>query len=219
MACRFRRRITMKITTIFVITLLMASSTAAAVICPPANSDGRQYGPFNYNDPDARVNKLSVVEAFHFTPQVAQLIRGNTGTLGGDIDYVLRAFPNHPRALNAMAQLALREKTDKPDGSHFTVECWFNRAIEFAPSDSTVYLLYGNYLFKTSRTQEALDQYLTAEKIDPQNSNVLYNAGLLYFNLKQYDQSLAYAKKAYAAGFPLPGLRMKLKKVGKWTDN
>lgn len=191
------------------------SSALADGICPPATVEAK-YGPFNYNDPDAQANKLPIVEKFHFGPEVENLVKGESSSLGGDLDYVLRSFPNHHRALNAMLRLARRDKTDKVPGAHFTVDCYFQRAMGFVPDDATVHLLYGNYLYGMKKYKESLDQYLEAEKLDPQNPNILYNAGLLYFDLKDYDKALSYAKRAYAAGFPLQGLKFKLEKVGKW---
>ena len=209
-----------RLLSLFWIGLFLTSLTAiAGVDCPPAVHTPGQFGPFDYNNPDNKGQNLNLVESAHFTPEVESLIRGHSSYIGSDLDYTLRAFPNHPRALNAMARLAIQEKTPTPRGAHFSVECYFSRAIEFTPSDPIPYLLYGNYLAKNSREQEALEKYQQAEKIDPQNANVLYNMGLLFFNMKQYDQSLAYAKKAYAAGFPLPGLRQKLVGAGQWKED
>jgi hypothetical protein len=36
--------------------------------------------------------------------------------------------------------------------------------------------------------------------------------------MKQFDKSLESAHRAYALGFPLPGLREKLKRAGKWQE-
>jgi hypothetical protein len=35
---------------------------------------------------------------------------------------------------------------------------------------------------------------------------------------KDYDLAKTHAKKAYELGFPLPGLKNQLIKVGKWED-
>ena len=148
-------------------------SSFAAGDCPPSIQTSGQFGPFDYNNPDNKGQRLNLVESAHFTPEVESLIRGHSSYIGSDLDYTLRAFPNHPRALNAMARLAIQEKTPTPRGAHFSVECYFSRAIEFTPSDPIPYLLYGNYLAKNSREQEALEKYQQAEKIDPQNANVL----------------------------------------------
>ena len=45
-----------------------------------------------------------------------------------------------------------------------------------------------------------------------------YNVGLIYFDLKNFDQALAQAHKAYGLGFVQPQLRDQLKQVGKWKD-
>lgn len=185
--------------------------------CPPVAASPGQFGPFDYNDPDNKGHNLQIVEQYHFSPSVQLLSHGETGPIGSDLDYVLRAFPNHPRALNSMANLSIKEKSDRPNGAHFTVGCYFERAFGFAPSDAVIHMVYANYLYQIHKDNAALEQDVQAEKLDPQNANILYNVGLLYFNLKDYDKSLAYAQKAYAAGFPLPGLRNKLEKIGKWN--
>ena len=183
--------------------------------CPPANVDAK-FGPFDYTDPEAKAARLPIVEQYHFSPDVEELVRGKSGSLVGDLDYVLRSFPNHHRALSAMARLGVREKSESPEHSHFTIPCYFKRAIDFVPQDAITHLIYGNYLYETGAPGKALEQYREAEKIDPYNPNLLYNAGLVYFKLGDYDKALDYAKRAYAAGFPLKGLRQKLEKAGKW---
>jgi tetratricopeptide (TPR) repeat protein len=96
------------------------------------------------------------------------------------------------------------------------VPCYFDRAIRFAPDDGMVRMILGMYLFKSGNKDEALKQLKQAEKLEANNANLHYNLGLLYFDLKDYDESLAHAKKAYALGFNLPGLRSKLQSVNKW---
>src|SRR5262245_56299958 len=44
---------------------------------------------------------IRLVENAHFTPDVEMLNRGKSSTVGGDLAYTLRVFPNHPRALKA----------------------------------------------------------------------------------------------------------------------
>jgi hypothetical protein len=40
----------------------------------------------------------------------------------------------------------------------------------------------------------------------------------MYFDMKDYGKAVEYAKKAYDLGFPLAGLRNKLKQAGKWDQ-
>jgi tetratricopeptide (TPR) repeat protein len=174
------------------------------------------YGPYDYrSDKD----KLPIVEGAHFTPEVANLVRGSTsGSPGGDIDYTLRAFPNHPGALMSMVRLGDKEKTAKPSGSRYTVECWLNRAVRFRDNDATVKMIYAIYLAKKGSKAEALKQLNDAVQLGEDDANLQYNIGLVYLNLGKYDEALKHAHVAYQAGFPLPGLRDKLKQAGKWRE-
>ena len=150
---------------------------------------------------------------YHFN-----LVSGATGAIGGDLDYTLRAFPNHHVALMAMAKLGEKQKTAKPPGAKYGVECYFQRAIRFRNDDEIVRILYASYLSKAGKRAEALSQLNEASQLGSDSANANYNMGLIFYELKEYDKALTYAHKAYHLGFPLPGLRDKLKKAGKWTE-
>lgn len=172
------------------------------------------FGPYDYRT--APADRRKIVEDYHFTPQVEHLRTGQSGAnIAKDLTYTLRAFPNHPRALNAMANLARREGTIKPNGSAFTLECWFKRALAFAPNDPNVLGVYGVQLMRDDKPKEALKQLHKAEQAGP-NGNLYYNIGLAYFELKEYNKARGYARKAYDSGFNLPGLKEKLQRVGHW---
>lgn len=172
------------------------------------------FGPWDYYT--ARAEDRETVEHFHFTPQVEELKSGQSAYIGQDLSYTLNVFPNHPRALLAMSRLAIREKTSTPGHASRSIECWFDRAIRFRPEDATVRLIYGIHLINTGKVQDAVEQLELARKLGGANANVEYNLGLAYFDLGRYDESLAHAQAAYRLGFPLPGLRNKLEKAGKW---
>jgi tetratricopeptide (TPR) repeat protein len=116
-----------------------------------------------------------------------------------------------------MVRLGERDKTDQPKGAWYPVECYFERAIRFIPDDLLVRVIYANYLIKQGLHKEAAVQVDIADKAgDDQTANFYYNLGLALFDLKQYDRAVVRAKQAYDLGFPLPGLKDKLAKVGKW---
>ncbi|MDO8264584.1 MAG: tetratricopeptide repeat protein [Gallionella sp.] len=191
------------------------NQTAAASACGTLFSQG-QFGPYDYRtDRD----KLPIVEGAHFTPEVEALIRGKTGSRpGGDIDYTLRAFPNNHRALMAMMRLGEMEKTPKPSGSRYTVECWFERAVLFRHDDAVVRMIYSSYLTKNNRRPEAVAQLEQATVTARENAFTHYNIGLLYFDMKIYDKSLARAHRALELGFERDELRDLLKNVGQWQE-
>ena len=174
------------------------------------------YGPFDYRSDK---KELPVVEFHHLTAPVLSLKSGQTGVHpGGDLDYTLRAFPNHPLALVAMVRLGEKTGMKKPKGARYPVECYLYRAWRFRNEDPMVRMIYGAYLAKRGRTKEALAHLEDARKMGEESGNFFYNLGLIYFDLKEYDRSLLCAHQAYAKGFALPGLREKLKKVGQWSD-
>ncbi len=198
-----------------VLLLSMASSTVyGASYCGELTN---AYGPFDYRKAEFAPN-LHLVETAHFTPDVEKLIKGNAGTLGGDLDYTLRAFPNHPRALASMARYALRSKTTRVPGLKYSFECYFDRAIRFRPDDSAVRMIYGVYLSKRRRTDDALAQLVEAANLQPDNGAINYNLGLVYFEKKDYENARLYAEKAASLDFPLQGLNAKLAEVRKLKD-
>lgn len=187
---------------------------ALAADCPPYTK-GSTGG--DYNDADD-AKGLSVVETFHFGPQVEALQRGMSGTLGGDIAYTLEHFPNHPRALAAMARLALRLKTAQAPGAAYPVECYFQRAIAFVPADGAARALFGAYLLSLKRDGDAIEQLEAALQAQPGNAAAWYNLGLARVRQKDWPAARNAAHKAYGFGFPLPGLRQQLKAAREWRE-
>ena len=173
------------------------------------------YGPFDYTNPVHYRDKLPIVERAHFTRKVENLKEGQTkgGSLVGDIDYTLRAFPNHHRALYAM--MRYQEKHPQAPDSPNSIECYFKRALTFKQDDGVVWMLYGIYNHKEKKYKEALQKYKNAEKLLKNHSGLYYNMGLLYLDMGNIKLAKKYAKKAYDLGYPLPALRDKLKLAEK----
>lgn len=183
--------------------------------CGALSSPG-QYGPFDYR---GDTGPQAIVLSVHFTAEVEALIRGKTAREpGGDIDYTLRAIPNNHRALMSMMRLGEREKTTKPSGSHYTIDCWFERAITFRPDDSIVRMIYSSYLNSKGRFPQAKAQLEIATTYAKDNAFTHYNIGLHYFDLKDYEKALVQAHLAMALGFPRTELRDQLHALGKWSD-
>jgi tetratricopeptide (TPR) repeat protein len=179
---------------------------------------GEGFGPYDFRTVPPQT--LHLVEKAHFTSGVEALTRqGSSQYFGGDIDYTLRAFPNHPRALMSMMRLAEREGRDQPRGARYTIQCYFDRAFRFAPDDPSPRLVHGIYLLRKDDPRGAIEEMEKAETMGMKdNPNLLYNLGMAYFDLKDYDTSFKYAKQAYALGYPLPWLRDQLKAKGHWND-
>jgi tetratricopeptide (TPR) repeat protein len=197
--------------------LLFAHASAnAAGLCGELTN---AYGPFDYRKgATEHAEALKLVEHGHFSEEVEAGIRGKSSTLGGDLDYALRAFPNHTRVLTTLSRVALQSKRLVLPGARYPVECYFDRAIRFAPDDGAVRAIYASYLYGRGQVDVALAMYEKAYSLDPLNPTINYNLGLTYAKQKQFDKSNLHAQRAYALGFPLPGLKNMLVAAGKWDD-
>ncbi len=176
------------------------------------------YGPYDYSNPYHYEHKLEVVEIFHFTPKVETLSRGeSSASPAGDIDYTLLSFPNHHRALYALMRMKMTGHDDwMLEVKMPEPECYFQRAMQFAPDDHVVPLMFGVFLQQLAHPDKAIAYFKRSHKLNPNDPESSYNIGLYYFSKKDYKKSLEYAKKAYALDYPLPKLRNKLAKLGYW---
>jgi len=175
------------------------------------------YGPYDYRKEKGR--RLNIVEGAHFTPAVEALIRGSSGAFAGDdLNYTLLTSPNHHRALLAMVRLADRAKSSKPPHMQYTVDCFFDRAVRFQPDDTVVRALYGRYLNRQGRTAEAMQQLKAAVIFAKDNPLSHYNLGLVFMELKAYDEALAQAHTAIALGMPPGALVDQLKAQRRWQE-
>ncbi|HEY1147800.1 MAG TPA: tetratricopeptide repeat protein [Pseudoduganella sp.] len=193
--------------------LLAAGMAQAKQYCGELNAPGHIY--------DVRDNEpiLQVVEGAHFTEEVEAGGRGSSGGLAGaDIHYTLATFPNHRRALEAVIRMAPRYKGAPVPGMQYPSECYLERAVRFRPDDGIVWGLYGRYLYVMGKESQAMPMFERALALEPDDPAINYNVGLLYAKRKQYDKALPYAQKAYAAGFPLPGLKNMLVSARAWVE-
>jgi Tfp pilus assembly protein PilF len=176
------------------------------------NGDRTELTYHDINDPGS-AGYLNLVEGNHFNEATEQLVRGQTSVLPADIAFVLNMFPNHYRALTSMARWWLTHDQLPPDfeGRVFTADCYFMRAMDFRPNDWKVRLIYGTYLHRAKRLNEAQQQYAAAEEHGgTESADLYYDWGLLELDLGDIVKAREYADKAYAMGYPLPGLRQKL---------
>jgi len=201
--------------------LVLAASLG---IAPASRAEGgdcgnpfvNAFGPFDFRT--ATPDERGIVENHHFTAQVETLRGGISGSIGAEIDYTLRALPNHPRALMAMVRLGQQDKTNQPRGAHYTVECYIERALQFRPDDANVRQIRGIYMSMHGKHVAAIEDFKAVVAAQPQNANAHYNLGLAYFETKDYEAARAQAKIAQDLKFPLDGLQKMLQQRGKWTD-
>jgi len=198
-------------------TIFAAIATLATTDARADSFAGESYGPFDYSNHEHRQRYLGVVDGNHFNEDVENLVRGQTGTVFEDLMYTLRIFPNHHRALNAMARLYRRDG-GFPIGADvlLPLDDFFQRAILFSPRDSIPHMVYAIHFHRAKEYDNALMYYQNALKLDPNSVELHYNLGLFYADIEDYEKSLHHAKKAYEMGHPLAGLRNKLIRAEVW---
>lgn len=204
-----------------------AQAQVSSAACGSLGNVAGRFGPFDYRPdhfkpPPGETRPhgvlLKLVNDAHFSAETEALIRGVSTSIGGDLSFALRAFPNHHRALLTMMRLGERDKSLQPKGAELPVECWFERALRFQPEDTIVRMMYAMFLHKNQRMDEARRQLEQATGMAQENAFTQYNAGLIYFDMKEYDKALAQAHTAQRLGLRNPGLSEQLKSVGKWQE-
>lgn len=185
--------------------------------------EGFTYGPFDYTNPQHYRERLPIVEEYHFNSDVENLRDTMSGgSIGSHLLYVIRSFPNHHRALVSFTRLWERSggPVDPPPGvgPQQSPDYLYRRAIEFAPTDGVVKLLYAIYLVDNDRREEAMPLLDQAAELASENADVNYNLGLMYLKLGQHEKAAAHGTRAYEMGHPLPGLREKMIAAGIWQD-
>lgn len=185
---------------------------------PPAGHPVKGRRDYRLMLQDERDQKdLRYHQSFHIEPARKQIRSG--GNLSWDVmnnlHFVLHKVPNDPRALALLIEWDAAGGKDK---RYAAPGCYFAWARQFAPGDTTVWTYGGVYFYQNKDTDRAMQWWSRAVAIDPSHPEANYNLGLLLFDMGRYDEARTRAWAAYAAGYPLPGLREKLFRVGEWQE-
>ena len=156
---------------------------------------------------------LHNVNKYHLQKGVESLRKGRYQYAWADFDFMLRYFPNHPRALMLMAELCESWRNPK-----CRAEEYFAKAIEMSPEQAPAHIINGIHKHQQGKYDEAVQSYQTALSINPDSGNAHYNLGLAYVAKGDFDNANKHAQKAYALGMTLPGLQQKLVKAGAWKE-
>jgi len=186
----------------------------------PCSGNRQGVGPLDYTSrSDRNSNLFDLIVEAHFYPEVEALTGRNTF---GDLDYTLRAIPNHHRALDAMMRYQLG--SDNEHRQYLLkrkippTECYLYRAQNFAPNDGKIDLLLGLLKHRLGDMEGALAVYKQAESKGATSSELYYNIGLLLIDMDRPKEAMRYARRAYSSGFPLRGLARKLEARGMAID-
>jgi tetratricopeptide (TPR) repeat protein len=187
--------------------------------CGPMRQVDTAEGLMDYRlkDVSASVKKgVRDLDTYHTRPALELMRTGSLyRSVKADLDFSLRYSPNHHGALRALLQY---ERASGKAHDFPATECYFTWAQEFMPDDTDVWLMSGYLLWSKKDFTGAEAAYQRALTLKPDSADAHYNIGLLYAELRKFEQALEHAHAAYKAGYPLPGLRQKLERAGKWRE-
>lgn len=176
----------------------------------PAAAQDFNKGNMDYYSP-ALQGGLAAAEYHHLGPCEGALQSRKYSRALSECDFILRIWPNHPRALLLLAKTC--EQWASPT---CRVDEYLERAVQVNPKAAPTYVVQGIHLHNVKRYSQARQSYEMALKLDDRSVNAHYNLGLTCVELKDYACANEHAQKAYALGTTLPGLRDKLQKAGQW---
>ena len=117
----------------------------------------------------------------------------------GDIDNatnhlieVLRLDPGDAWSWVVLANLYIREKSDKETGEKF-----LRKALEIAPNDAWALNSLASVTFERGKTDEAISLFERAIKSNPEFANAYYGEAIAYHNQQQSDKSLATLERLF----------------------
>ena len=156
---------------------------------------------------------LANVQLYHLGPGLEAMKTGRWYQALQEFEFILRYYPNHPQVLGLVSEICV-----KAGGNYCKIsEDWFEKALARNPDASGTHLLYGFHMHRKRNTKAAVKSYQRALELDPDSVNAHYNLGLAYADLKEYELANKHAQLSYQLGANLPGLRVRLEKLGKWN--
>lgn len=183
--------------------------------------DERNKGVFDRDyysrDPEIR-NLLRTVEAYHMNPGLQKIKERRYQAAYEEFDFILRYYPNHPRALALMADVCLTMKRQE-DG-----ERYFKKALSLFPdmtrsAKGITEREYGKLLYRFGENARARDMLKQSVSHDDYSGEGHYYLGLAYLAEKDHDHANLHAQKAYAHKYPLTELRDKLMAANAWKPD
>lgn len=183
----------------------------ALVLCAGPVSAQTPNNYYTARSTPATAELLKNVEGYHLAQGIQQMRDRRLPAAWADFDFMLRYFPNHPRALVLMGDVCEAWRTSKCD-----MESYLDKAVKMTPENDGIYLAKGVYLQKRGKLKDAIDSYKKSLELNSGSANAHYNIGLAYVANKQYQLANEHAQKAYSMGMPFPALKTKLVAAGAW---
>jgi len=159
----------------------------------------------------------------HYCAGVVHLSRSKVGMSDRDrkwelylaedeFNYATKHCPStDPFSANVATQIAM---VYAAQGRAADATSALKRAVSTHPDYDGAYIAQSILLKKAGDVAESRQVLLQGVEATGGTAELHYALGLSYFESKDYEAAREHARKAYALGYPIPGLRDRLKKVG-----
>jgi tetratricopeptide (TPR) repeat protein len=166
-----------------------------AVSLSPGKSDAQRVVPRDYFNPKYK-HELATVEKYHLTKETFwkefESRRYYYALL--ELKFVLRWFPNHPRALQLMELVA------KMMNQAYLVIPYYEEAVRLYPQHALTHAQFGNYLVDTGQAEKGIERLQRALQIDPKLAVAYYWLWDAYTKIGNPEMSRQIAEKAKELG-------------------
>ena len=161
----------------------------------PGKPNAQVVTPRDYFDPRYRV-ELATVEKYHLTKETfwAEFKSKRYHYALNELKFVLRHFPNHPKALQLTELVA--KMSNQP---HLAIP-YYEKAVRLFPQYAITHAQYGNYLVDTGQAEKGIEKLQRALQIDPKLPVAYYWLWDAYTKNGNVEMARQIAEKAKELG-------------------
>jgi tetratricopeptide (TPR) repeat protein len=151
--------------------------------------------PRDYFDPRHRL-ELATVEKYHLTKETFWMEFNSRRYHYAlkELEFVLRHFPNHPKALQLTELVA--KMSNQP---HLAIP-YYEKAVTLFPQYAITHAQYGNYLVDTGQAEKGIKRLRRAMAIDPKLAVAYYWLWDAYTRNGNLEMARQIAEKAKELG-------------------
>ena len=105
--------------------------------------------------------QVNNVDRLHLQPALSHLARGQPDRAIGELKFVLRYVPNHPKALQLMGVVARLKKKPK------IAQQYFEQAVRVFPKYALTHAQFGKFLVDIGHLEHGIEELEKAQALEP----------------------------------------------------
>lgn len=174
--------------------ILIIGSISLDLVASPAQAQPQNN---DYFAPERDPKLLRNVEKYHLTKEKfgKYYQAGQYSSAIRELQFVLRYFPNHPKALMYMETIAKITNNQSLALSHY------KNALKLYPQHALTHAQYGRYLASTGRVQSGIERLQKATEMDPELAVAHGWLAMIYAKSGSTDLARQTARQARKLGY------------------